>query len=167
MFLDVSKALRSPGTRFPFQQMLAIPVQDVLGEEVSFDPVQLEGSVEAVGESILLNGNLKTTAHAPCANCLAPAQAALDVPFSETFVHEAQPEDPDVFPYEGSRVELDQMALSVVMLALPMRFLCREDCQGFCAQCGMDKNLCTCQKELPDKHPFAALQQLLTKDEEV
>ena len=100
MFLDVSKALRSPGTPIPFQLTLEIPAQDVLGEEITFDSLQIEGYSEGVGESIILDGKLKTTAHAPCANCLAPAQAELEVPFRETFVHGAQPDDPDVFSYE-------------------------------------------------------------------
>lgn len=167
MFLDVSKALRSPGAGFPFEVSLEIPPQDVLGEKITFTPVVLQGEMEGVGESVLLSGSLKTVAHAHCANCLAPAQVELSVPFRETFVRGEHPEDPDVFPFDGARIELDQMALSVAILALPMRFLCREDCQGLCPQCGMDKKLCTCQKELPVKHPFEALQQLLTKDEEV
>ena len=167
MFLDVTKALQSPGTDIPFQVELEIPVQDVLGEDVSFEPAVVTGSAQSIGDSIILHGSIQTTAHARCANCLAPASAELEVEFRETFLHGETSDDPDLFSYEGSKVELDQMVLSVVILALPMRFLCREDCQGFCPQCGMDKNLCTCQKELPAKHPFEALQQLLTKDEEV
>ena len=60
---------------------------------------------------------------------------------------------------------LAQLALTLAVLELPMRFECA-DCS---AQAGDDADETTraCQKETPMEHPFSALQQLLTKDQEV
>ena len=52
-------------------------------------------------------------------------------------------------------------------MALPIRFLSKEDCPGLGETHPVDVDFSLCQKELPGQHPFAALQQLLTKDEEV
>lgn len=167
MILDVSRALGAPGTEFPFLATQEVPAQDVLGEEVTFDKATISGFFSAAGDAIVLHGQLTTIARARCANCLAPAKAELQVPFREVFVREADPSDPDQFLFEGSRVDLSQMALALSVLALPMRFLCRADCQGANPGGAEEKDHCACQKELPAKHPFEALQQLLTKDEEV
>ncbi len=169
MLLDISRALRAPGTEFPFLVGEEIPPQDILGETVSFDKVVLSGFFSSGGESILIHGQLTTVAHARCANCLEAAAIKVESPFREIFVKDGDPEDPDKFAFEGEALDLSQLALSLTVLALPMRFLCREDCKGLCPVCGgnLNENLCTCQKELPPKHPFEALQQLLSKDEEV
>lgn len=165
MFLDVSQALCCPGERYPFEAIQPMLAQDILGETVTFDDVRLEGTFEAIGQSILAQGELKTVAHMRCANCLAPVNVPMALSFKETFAPDAAPDDPDRFFYESSKLEFSQMVVSLVVLALPMRVLCKAGCQGLCSQCGKPKDLCTCQKEV--KHPFEALQQLLTKDEEV
>ncbi len=167
MFLDVTRGIQTPGTEFPFMLSEEIAPQEILGEQVAFDKATITGFFSGVGERIFIRGNLTTTAYAQCANCLAPAQAPIEVPFTETFARDAGSDDLDMFTFEGSKVDFAELALSLSVLALPMRFLCREDCQGLCGTCGKDFNHCTCQKETGVRHPFEALQQLLTKDEEV
>ena len=168
MLLDVTCAIQSPGTEFPFSLSQEIAPQEVLGEQVVIDTATLNGFFSGVGESIYVRGTISTVAHAGCANCMAPAQSPIEVTFSEVFLHEEKSDDPDRFTYEGSKIDLTDLAMSLTVLSLPMRFMCKEDCKGLCGKCGKDKDHCTCQKELPARqHPFAALQQLLTKDEEV
>ena len=169
MLLDISRALRSQGTEFSFALEGEIPDQDILGEMVSFDKVTMSGSFNAAGKSVLVEGQLTAYASARCAKCLSPAQAKVKVPFREIFVQDGDPEDPDKFAFEGYSLSLDHLALSLALLDLPMRFLCGGDCKGLCPVCGanLNKKTCTCRKETLTKHPFEALQHLLTKDEEV
>lgn len=167
MLVDITRAIQSPGTEFPFEVSEVLLPQDIVGEEVTFDTVKIKGVFAGVGDSIFVRGELSTTAYAKCSNCLAPAQIAISVPFANTFVQIEQEDDPDKFLFSGSKIDFGDLALSHAVLALPMRFLCTEDCQGFCGRCGALKTHCTCQKDLQDEHPFAALQELLTKDEEV
>ena len=49
-----------------------------------------------------------------------------------------------------------------LLLALPTRALCREECAGLCAQCGKDLNEgpCDCQPQIEDER-FSALRSLL------
>ena len=167
MFLDVSIALKNPGEQFPFRVEQEIAPQEIGGETVSFDPAVLEGTFSAEEDQVTLEGTLKAVAHATCANCLAPAQAKVEAPFRETFVRNADPEDDETYGYTGNAVDFEKLAMSTAVLNLPMRFLCREDCPGLWKQYGVDNDSTACQKELQKEHPFAALQQLLTKDEEV
>ena len=89
------------------------------------------------------------------------------MPFRETFLRDADPEDDEQYAYSGSAIGFEKLAMSLAVLNLPMRFLCKEDCQGLIKQYGGDIETTARQKELQKEHPFAALQQLLTKDEEV
>ena len=70
MKLDVLHALRDPGTAYAFAVEQTIAPQDVSGEEVTFDPVQLAGHLTANEDgSVVVEGSLTTTAHAHCAKC--------------------------------------------------------------------------------------------------
>ena len=167
MRLDVTQALRNPGEEFPFEAEQAIAPQEVSGETVTFDPALMKGVYSATEDgSVTLDGVLTTVAHAQCAKCLSPAQADVGADFRETFYHDGQPESDDRFVYEGSAVELERLAMFTAMLALPMRFVCREDCPGLGEYAGEDVFTRSSQEELPGQRPFAALQQLLTEKAE-
>ena len=167
MKLDVTQALRNPGQEFPFQAEQAIAPQEVSGETVTFDPALIEGVFSATEDgSVTLEGSLTAVAHAQCAKCLSPAEAKIEAEFRETFYHDGEPESDDRFVYEGSAVELERLTMFTAMLALPMRFLCREDCPGLGAYAGQDVFTRSSQEELPGQRPFAALQQLLAEKSE-
>jgi uncharacterized protein len=75
----------------------------------------------------------------PCMRCLADAQPVISVDAREV----EQPGDAEDFhsPYfaEG-QLELGAWARDALVLALPTRLLCREDCRGLCPVCGADLN---------------------------
>ena len=110
-------------------------------------------------------------AHAQCAKCLAPAISDVEGEFRETFIHGGDPEDDESFAYNGGAIEFDKLTLFYVMFNLPMRFLCKEDCEGLSMYLGADVTISTgddettslCQDELNVQRPFAALQQLLAE----
>ena len=126
MELDVSQGFVHPATAFPFQAELTLEAQDVGGETVTFDPVTLEGSYFVVDDTVRLEGRLTTMARAACAVCLAPAEKAVEIDFDETFRKDANETEDECFRFEGKAVPLDHMALTLVMLSLPMRFVMRQ-----------------------------------------
>ena len=171
MKLDVLQALRNPGTEYAFSAEQELAPQDVSGNEVTFDVVKLTGKLVA-GEdgSVTVEGKLSTVAHSQCAKCLAPAISEVEGDFRETFIHGGDPEDDESFAYNGSALELDKLTLFYVMFNLPMRFLCKEECEGLSMYAGSDVTIGSeedvtslCQDELNVQRPFAALQQLLAE----
>lgn len=131
MELDVSRGFVHPATPFPFEAKLMLEAQDVGGEAVTFDAVTLEGTYFVADDTVRLEGRLTTTAHAACAVCLAPAEKAIEIDFDETFRKDANETEDECFRYEGKSVPLDHMALTLVMLSLPMRFVCGSaDCHA-------------------------------------
>ena len=163
MKLDVLQALRNPGTEYAFSVEQAMAPQDVGGSEVSFDPVKLWGKLTAAEDgSVTVEGQLSTVAHAQCANCLAPASSDVSGAFRETFIHGGDPEDDEIFAYTGGRLDLERLTLTYVLLNMPSRFLCREDCVFEYEDADGDVMM-LCQDEVNVQRPFAALQQLLAE----
>jgi uncharacterized protein len=58
----------------------------------------------------------------------------------------------DVAFHDGLAFDVNLMVLEQIELAMPMRFVCREDCKGLCYKCGADLNegACLCKKEETD-----------------
>jgi uncharacterized protein len=172
--LDISRAMRSPGESFTFIHKEVLPPQDVVGQTVTFDnPVTMEGEFCLVEDRLRLSGRLSTVANAPCANCLSPAKYPVLVDFDEMFMQHDKftkvddyLDETDRLAYDGSQLDIHQLALTLAVLELPIRFLCQEDCKGLLTVTRIDDKHAG-QKELPIEHPFSALQQLLTKDQEV
>ena len=131
MKLDVSSAIRTPGQEYAFSGQQTMAATDVGGELITFDDVVVKGTFLVLEDgSVTVDGLVETVAHSRCASCLAPASAQVSNSFRETFVRGGDPEDDEAFAYDGYLVDLDRMIETYVLLALPMRFLCKEDCPG-------------------------------------
>ncbi|MEG1774866.1 MAG: DUF177 domain-containing protein [Clostridia bacterium] len=169
MELDITKAFLAPEKAFPFQAELDLSPQDVSGEIVTFDRVSLSGTYSLYDDIVRLEGTLKTIAHGTCALCMESADAPVEVDFAETFRKDANETEDESFRYVGKLVPLDHMALTLTMLNLPMRFVCKAGCAGS-AELKAWKNenpTSSCEDGSPIQRPFEALQSLLKKDEEV
>ena len=163
MTLDVSTALSHPGQEYTFQGLQAIADQEVYGDLIRIDECTVSGTYLADDEgNISVKGQLKTVAHAPCANCLEDAQAEIVNDFDEIFIRNGDMEDDEIFAYEGHEVLLEKLIMSYTVMALPIRFLCREDCNGFDY---VDPDVAP--EEPGIQYPFSGLQQLLERKEEV
>ena len=175
MVLDVSQAFLRPGERIAFRHEEPIPPQLIFGETVTFpQPAVMTGDYLLEGSTLYLTGTLDVTAQGRCAFCLDEVRYPVRKDFAEVFLHldrmtrqsKPQTDDDEQMTFEGKEIELSQLALTLTVLELPIRFEC-----ACCSQpadgenAGKDTN--ACQKETPTVHPFSALQQLLTKDQEV
>jgi uncharacterized protein len=73
---------------------------------------------------------------------------------------EEEQENDEVFPegefeivyFEGDLLDVADQVRQTVLLSVPMRALCKEDCRGLCGICGCDLNLssCGCSEPPPD-----------------
>jgi uncharacterized protein len=77
---------------------------------------------------------------------------------------ELQDEDLDTAYYRDHVLDLADMLREQFYLALPMRPLCRPDCQGLCPNCGIDRNVETCQCKTEWVDPrLSVLKTLVTR----
>lgn len=65
--------------------------------------------------------------------------------------------------YRDERIDLSQMVVEQIVLALPMKPLCEPDCLGLCALCGANRNLQSCDCAPEDTDPRWAPLKMLQK----
>ncbi|MDT7779339.1 MAG: hypothetical protein QOC99_1851 [Acidobacteriota bacterium] len=135
----------------------------------------IEGSASRKGLEVRLRGEIRAEVELLCDRCLAPERTPLAVEFDVSFIPreveavkaenvELQAEDLKLDAYEGDAVDLDGLVREQIMLALPSRRLCREDCKGLCPTCGADLNAGRCSCEQAEVDPrWSALAALKNK----
>jgi uncharacterized protein len=66
--------------------------------------------------------------------------------------------------YQGDGLLLEDVIKEQLLLAVPLRAICREDCKGLCPQCGRNRNLepCNCSNQTQDPR-WAALEDIKNK----
>lgn len=121
--------------------------------EVALEPVELGGEryepearavparldVARTTSGYALRLRFEAALSGPCARCLEDARAPLAVDASEI----DQPRGGEELrsPYlRDDEVDLKAWARDALLLSLPVRILCRDDCLGLCPQCGVDLN---------------------------
>jgi uncharacterized protein len=60
---------------------------------------------------------------------------------------ELKEKDTEVSFFWGDGIEVGDILREQILLSLPMKPICREDCQGLCPHCGKNRNLETCDCE--------------------
>jgi uncharacterized protein len=138
-----------------------------LGSEVTqIAPLKSSGRATLVpehdGRGSVLNdirvvGKLATRLETPCARCLEPVPFPVDRSFELLFrpqsvnegpdEREMQDKDAEIAFYRGDGVELEDILREQILLAVPIKIVCREECKGLCPQCGKNLNSGECQCE--------------------
>jgi uncharacterized protein len=137
---------------------------------LEFADARITGLVrlEKHGQDILVRGQLAGHLELACSRCLesfgAPAAIDFDlllVPAQAAASAEAEelsPSDLDLDYYTGESVDLESLLREQIILMMPLKPLCDENCQGLCPQCGANFNreTCRCQTDAVNS-PFAQL----------
>jgi uncharacterized protein len=145
-----------------------------LGEEGVRLAGDLTGAVRLhrTNQGILADGEVTTVVERQCDRCLEPFRSSITFPLREQFyptidiatgVPLPATEDELVFPIDQNHVlDLREAIRQNLLLALPMRSVCREDCRGLCPRCGQNLNVgpCDCEPEADDER-FGPLRALL------
>ena len=125
-------------------------------------PVVLDFDIHKDKERFRLVGTVRTELELPCSRCLEPFRLAVDASLDQRFLpaaemgteqeREVQEEDLDVSYYRDDQIDLNELLREQFYLALPMKPLCVEACEGLCAQCGTNLNTgtCTCNVQWED-----------------
>lgn len=166
--LRVIDALKNPGQEYAFTADAVLEEMDVMGDPVRFSDIAVKGTYVGTTESISIEATVTATVVSRCARCLSEVTLPITAEMHAVFAQEPDPEDPDQYCFEAPTLELTDAIRDAVVLELPLRFLCSEDCKGLCSKCGTNLNTgtCTCQKGDDDLNPFAALRSMIVDNNE-
>jgi uncharacterized protein len=136
---------------------------------LEFDTGQVSGTVrlEKHGRDVLVRGKLTGELSLTCSRCLEPFEAKVEVDFDLLLLprpeqaasrEELTPEDLDLDFYSGEVVDLESLLKEQIVLMVPLKPLCAEDCRGLCPRCGADLNRESCGcPEVKAAGPLAGL----------
>ncbi len=133
--------------------------------------LDLDLRLESVSEGVLVSGSVRGSVEGECGRCLRPISDSIDVSIQELYAYahsttdETTDED-EVGRMQGDLIDLEPVLRDAVVLALPTKPLCRDDCPGLCPECGAHRD------ELPADHSheladprWAALRNLSNVEE--
>lgn len=138
--IDVRPLGRRPGEYLRVERV--VPAPDGLGLPLVTvqpgSPMSVEVMLESVLEGIWVSGSVTYAVAAECSRCLDPLTWEGGTELEDLFAYEAEPGDEDPPPLvEDDLVNLEPVIRDSILLDLPMSPLCREDCPGLCATCGV------------------------------
>jgi DUF177 domain-containing protein len=118
-------------------------------------PLSLGLDLDRRGEEIWIRGKIHVVVLQQCSRCLVDFSQILALDF-EVFCAKVQnprvqshpaldEEDGGIHIHDGRVLSIDGEIREAVILGLPMRPLCREECAGLCPRCGEDRNLGPCR----------------------
>jgi uncharacterized protein len=177
MFLDIKELELHP---LDFEEEFQSDVIDLGGEARQRTPLKTSGHAEVVEEhhgkhevikDIRLRGRLSAGLELQCARCLEPVKQDVEREFEllyrplgadagrdELSVTAAEAE---IGYYQGDGILLEDVLREQVLLALPLKVTCREDCKGLCPHCGKNLNQEQCSCNVPMEDPrWAALKDV-------
>ncbi|MDR2889457.1 MAG: DUF177 domain-containing protein [Lachnospiraceae bacterium] len=171
MLINLTELFNSPGKKQEISFPLSTEPIHYGGEEY-----RIEGQPEAVvtltnldSRKVLVQGQVSIELKTVCDRCLK----AVTVPIRLDFTHEVSAPDTsgkekmdeddqeDETFMEGYELHLSELINNELLLQIPVKVLCREECQGLCPVCGQDLNEgeCGCDRFVPDPR-WSALQGL-------
>jgi uncharacterized protein len=117
---------------------------------------------KGVIQDIRVVGDLATSVEVECARCLEPVTRdvkrnyellyrpqGIDAGREEISVTDAEAE---IGYYHGEGIDLKDIVREQILLSVPMKVVCREDCKGLCPHCGQNLNQgeCKCPQPVGD-----------------
>ena len=153
--------------------VLAAMIQN---EECEFrTPIRTSLRAIRIGDMVEVEGTINTIVRLTCGRCLTDVEISLITPFALTYVQEAPginrnpdqdnlelgSEDVGLIHFQGEEIDLQDGIQEHVVMAFPLRALCRETCKGLCQQCGADLNAgeCGCDRRVIN-NKFAVFKNL-------
>lgn len=121
---------------------------------------RFDGHLESIPKGVIVTGDVISPWKGTCRRCAVDVSGELAVPVRERYLEGAGPEDEDAYGFEGDLIDLGPMIRDAVVLDLPLAPLCKDSCEGLCAQCGADLNEAHCDCAAPTDPRWASLEVL-------
>lgn len=129
--------------------------------------IHLAVQLEKGPTHLYVRSQVQTLGRFECDRCLHEFEKPLNDVGRVLFSNDAglvQENDDDVrvFDPEAREIDLTEDIRDLLLLTIPVKLLCREDCKGLCAGCGANLNheSCSCTPHAVDSR-WQALQQFL------
>lgn len=138
---------------------------------------ETEGRASRKNDQVRVRGRIRSCLEVACDRCLCDVPVIFDSEFDVIYVPanaeseiaklELQSEDLEFGIYEGETIDAGEIVREQILLNLPSRTLCKEECSGLCSACGADLNAehCGCEQTIIDPR-WSALKEVISDKQE-
>lgn len=168
MVIDLKGFLNGGNREIEINTVFDFSNEEYCGEVLFPQPVKAVGKVSNKADVSRIELTLNVWVEKPCDRCGQTAGKPLTVDVKRVLVRELEGEEDDEFLLiPDEKLDLSELCLSEIYLALPTKHLCSEDCQGICSMCGKNLNdgPCGCITKSIDPR-LEILAKLLEQDQE-
>ena len=166
MSINIAKA--NQGEFYPFKLNIKAN-NDILSDVLAtFDSdIQVEGTYVVDKNNVYIDSELSYSIIFKCARCLDDVKKDFCVRCMASFYLDGEEAQENFYPYTNNVVDMTIPVMQEIILNLPTRVLCKEDCKGLCQVCGTNLNekSCDCdklqnQEIITPNNPFSVLKNL-------
>ncbi|MGO9481200.1 MAG: YceD family protein [Candidatus Kryptoniota bacterium] len=112
--------------------------------------ISVKVELEKRRRQLFLTGHVKTSGKFVCDRCLAEFEKDVSVDYRMTYVQdqddagEVDEDEITVIHRSTNEIDIDEEIRESILVSVPLKLLCKEDCAGLCASCGKNLNDGTC-----------------------
>ena len=125
--------------------------------------VETNGAIKSRADLVTIDVVSRVIYSGQCDRCGSEIENVYDIKTCRDIVTKVHSDENDeLIVVPDMRLNLEELIFSEVVLGLPMKHLCKEDCKGVCGKCGCNLNNSDCDCRQTEIDPrLAALQELL------
>jgi uncharacterized protein len=166
MKVNISGILKNIDSSIKINDSLSIPLISYKGEDIIVkSPIGVDARIMNSGDYMLIKGNIKADFVLKCSRCLEKFDYVLETDFEEKISNKHVDEnDEEIIYFEGDSIDITDIIINNILLSLPMKHVCREDCKGLCPHCGKNVNMHDCDCFQEDLDPRLEVLKNLLKD---
>lgn len=134
-------------------------------------PVRVRAAVEKTSRQLVLAAEISTEGNFICDRCLERFSLPMSAAFTVAYLQEQRAgavageaaEEPEVHVIspETNMIDIGEDVRQYLLLAVPVKLLCSEECRGLCPHCGanLNRQQCSCTQDEVDPR-WSALKKL-------
>ena len=165
MLLDLTELFTEKIENKPFDYNIDLSGTRINGVYPFVSPVSVKGEVKGLEGSALLNASVSFDFSIPCDRCARQTDRHYNFKFSHVLVPSLENKDnnDDLIEVESGKLDLDALMKEDILLELPSKFLCSENCKGLCPKCGKNLNdgPCSCKSSDDNSTGMNTLRDLI------
>ena len=147
MILNLKQLYQIVGERVEIKYQIE---KDSLSDYQHLDfstPISIEGKIENRAGIVTLSYSVDFTLNHNCDRCLCEFSRDYSFKFEHMVVRSLNTDNDDYIVTNGDKLDLNELVLSDLLLQLPSKILCNNECKGLCSICGADLNESECNCE--------------------
>ncbi|HIZ56920.1 MAG TPA: DUF177 domain-containing protein [Firmicutes bacterium] len=151
MFVDLKQLFDIIGERREIEYSMDLSDYELFGGYPFRGPVRLSGEIYNKAGIVTLKMRVGFEFTTLCDRCAEEFTRYYEYRFRHVLVQKLNDSRTDkqdledvYIVVEDLRLDLDELMLSDILLSLPSKMLCRQDCAGLCPHCGKNLNDGSC-----------------------